>query len=59
MCKDWRVIGLLRRCMLGDCAGSRSVGRPRNGWVGDRIKVHITGGFGVPEEDGNGRRVID
>ena len=33
--------------------------RDRNGWVGDRIKVHITGGFGVPEEDGNGRRVID
>ena len=28
-----------------------------NEWVGDRLRVGITGGFGVPAENDNGRRV--
>ena len=30
-----------------------------NGWVGDRMRAGITGGFGVLGENDNGRRVID
>ena len=30
-----------------------------DGWVGDRLRVGITGGFGVPGENDNDRRVID
>ena len=37
-----------RLCLLGDL----------NGWVGDRVRVGITGTFGVPGENDNGRRVI-
>ena len=29
-----------------------------NGYVRDRMRVGMTGGFGVPEEYDNGRRVI-
>ena len=36
-----------RLCILGDL----------NGWIGDRARAGITGGFGVPGESGNGRRV--
>ena len=30
-----------------------------NEWVGDRLRMDITGEFGVPGENDNGRRVID
>ena len=30
-----------------------------NGWVVNRLRVGITGGFGVPGENDNGKRVID
>ena len=30
-----------------------------NGWVGDRLRMDITDGFGVPLENDNGRKVID
>ena len=30
-----------------------------NDWLGDRLRASITGGFGVPGENRNGRRVID
>ena len=30
----------------------------QNGWVGDRLRVGITGVFEVPGEYDNGRRVI-
>ena len=33
--------------------------RDLNGWVGDRLRLGITGGFGVLGENNNGRRVID
>ena len=29
-----------------------------NGWIGDRIRPGITGDFGVPGENDNGRRVV-
>ena len=29
-----------------------------NRWIGDRTKVGITGVFGVPVENHNGRRVV-
>ena len=29
------------------------------GWVGDRLRMGITDGFGVPGENDNGSRVID
>ena len=32
MCREWRVIGLLRRSME-ECAGSHSVGRPRRSLI--------------------------
>ena len=38
-----------RLCILGD----------HNGWVGDRTRVGITGAFGVPGENDNGRRVVE
>ena len=37
-----------RLCVLGDL----------NGWIGDRVRVDITGAFRVPEEKDNGRRVV-
>ena len=30
-----------------------------NGWIGDRVRASITGAFGVPRENANGRRVIE
>ena len=30
-----------------------------NGWVGDRVRAGITGVFGVPKENDNGRRGVD
>ena len=30
-----------------------------NGWLGDRLRVGITGEFGVPGENDNGRKAID
>ena len=38
-----------RLCILGDL----------NGWVGDGTIAGITGAFEVPEENDNGRRVVD
>ena len=38
-----------RLCILGDL----------NGWTGDRTRASITGVFGVPEENDNGRRVVE
>ena len=42
-----RVGNMYRLCVLGDL----------NGWVGDKMKVGITGAFGVPGYNDNGRRV--
>ena len=30
-----------------------------NGWIGDRTRDDITGAFGVPGENDNGRRVVE
>ena len=30
-----------------------------NGWVGDTVNVSIIDVFGVPEENDNGRRLVD
>ena len=30
-----------------------------NGWIGDRARASITGVFGVPGENDNGRRVVE
>ena len=30
-----------------------------NGWIGDRMRASITGAFGVPGENKNGRRVVE
>ena len=30
-----------------------------NGWIGDRKKASLTGAFGVPGENDNGRRVVE
>ena len=30
-----------------------------NGWIGDRVRADITGAFGVPGENENGRRVVE
>ena len=30
-----------------------------NGWIGDRTRTGITGAFGVPGENDNGRRVVE
>ena len=30
-----------------------------NGWIGDRTRAGITGAFGVPGENDNGRRVVE
>ena len=30
-----------------------------NGWLGESLRVSITGQFGVPEENDSGRKVID
>ena len=30
-----------------------------NGWIGERPRVSITGAFGVPRENNNGRRVVE
>ena len=29
-----------------------------SGWIGDRVRAGITGAFGVPGENENGRRVV-
>ena len=36
-------------CILGDLKG----------WIGDRTRAGITGAFGVPGENDNGRRVVE
>ena len=38
-----------RLCILGDL----------NGWIGDRARTGITGAFGVPGENENGRTVVE
>ena len=30
-----------------------------NEWIGDRVRTGITGAFGVPGENANGRRVVE
>ena len=30
-----------------------------NGWIGDRVKASITGAFGIPGKNNNGRRVVE
>ena len=30
-----------------------------NGWIGDRTRAGITGAFKIPEENDNGRRVVE
>ena len=30
-----------------------------NGWIGDRVRASITGDFGVPGQNDNGRRGVD
>ena len=30
-----------------------------NGWIGDRTRAGITGAFGVPGENDNGKRVVE
>ena len=29
-----------------------------NGWIGNKVRTDITGAFGVPRENDNGRRVV-
>ena len=36
-------------CILGD----------QNGWIGDRTRAGITGAFGIPGENDDGRRVVE
>ena len=36
-------------CILGDL----------NGWIGDRTRDGITGAFGIPGENDNGRKVVE
>ena len=43
------VVNDYRLCILGDL----------NGWIGDKTRVGITGAFEVPEENDNGRRVVE
>ena len=38
-----------RLCILGDL----------NEWMGNRTRAGITGAFGVPGQNGNGRRVVE
>ena len=33
--------------------------RDLNGWIGDRTRAGITGAFGVPGANDNGRRVVE
>ena len=44
-----RVGNGYRSCILGDL----------NGWIGHRTRAVITGAFGVPGENNNGRRVVE
>ena len=48
-----RVVDTVRNghklCVLGDL----------NGWIGDRVKIGITGAFGVPGENDKGRKVVE
>ena len=44
-----RVGNGYRLCILGDL----------NGWIEDRKRAGITGAFGVPGENDNGRRVVE
>ena len=44
-----RVGNGYRLCILGDI----------NGWIGDRTRACITGAFGVPGDNDNGRRVVE
>ena len=30
-----------------------------NRWIGDRVRAGITGAFGVPGENDNGRKVVE
>ena len=43
-----RVLNWYRLGLLGDL----------NGWIGDRLRASISGAFGVPGENENGRRVV-
>ena len=38
-----------RLCILGDL----------NEWIGDRMRADITGAFGAPGKNDNGRRVVE
>ena len=44
-----RVGNGYRLCVLGDL----------NGWIEDIVRAGITGAFGVPVENDNGRRVVE
>ena len=44
-----RVGNGYRLCVLEDL----------NGWIGDRVRAGITGAFGVPRENDNGRRKVE
>ena len=44
-----RVGNSHRLCILGNL----------NGWIGDRTRTGITGTFGVPGDNDNGRRVVE
>ena len=44
-----RVGNKYRLCILGGL----------NRWKGDRMRGGITGAFGIPEENGNGRRLVE
>ena len=37
MWREWRTTGFSKRVYLGECVGSRSVGRPRKRWI-DAVK---------------------
>ena len=44
-----RVGNGYRLCILGNL----------NGWMGDRMRASITGAFGVPGENDNGRKLVE
>ena len=44
-----RISNAYRLCILGDLKG----------WITDRMRVSITGDFGVQEENDNGKKVVE
>ena len=53
MCRGWRGIGL-PRVFVGECAGSRSVGRPWKRWIDTVMKYLKKRGFDIRQE----RRIV-